>query len=145
MPGIGVRDVPADRFIAAYAAHLKANDKVSLLSSHSTRVKMPSAVSVAALQSAWNSLLLNRQPDSLCGRSPCFSQACSRSDHLTAASALFDILQASQLSESCVLLLQIQLPGWVDIVKTASFKELAPYDPDWYYIRAGDRPPFALS
>ncbi|KAK9795913.1 hypothetical protein WJX73_010849 [Symbiochloris irregularis] len=57
MPGFGVRDVPADRFISAYAAHLKANDK-------------------------------------------------------------------------------IQLPGWVDIVKTASFKELAPYDPDWYYIRA---------
>jgi ribosomal protein S19E (S16A) len=32
---------------------------------------------------------------------------------------------------------QIQLPNWVDIVKTATFKELAPYDPDWYYIRAG--------
>ncbi|XP_028122898.1 40S ribosomal protein S19-3-like [Camellia sinensis] len=26
---------------------------------------------------------------------------------------------------------------WVlDIVKTGRFKELAPYDPDWYYIRA---------
>lgn len=25
----------------------------------------------------------------------------------------------------------------MDIVKTGSFKELAPYDPDWYYIRAG--------
>jgi small subunit ribosomal protein S19e len=23
------------------------------------------------------------------------------------------------------------------IVKTGSFKELAPYDPDWYYVRAG--------
>ena len=33
---------------------------------------------------------------------------------------------------------QIQLPSWVDIVKTAPFKELAPYDPDWYYIRAGE-------
>jgi small subunit ribosomal protein S19e len=32
---------------------------------------------------------------------------------------------------------QIQLPSWVDIVKTAPFKELAPYDPDWYYVRAG--------
>lgn len=29
------------------------------------------------------------------------------------------------------------MPTWVDIVKTGSFKELAPYDPDWYYIRAG--------
>merc|ERR1712137_650319 len=31
---------------------------------------------------------------------------------------------------------KIQLPAWVDIVKTGAFKELAPYDPDWYYIRA---------
>jgi small subunit ribosomal protein S19e len=33
--------------------------------------------------------------------------------------------------------MQIQLPSWVDVVKTGSFKELAPYDSDWYYIRAG--------
>ena len=32
---------------------------------------------------------------------------------------------------------QIELPPWTDIVKTGKFKELAPYDPDWYYIRAG--------
>ncbi|KMZ70147.1 40S ribosomal protein S19-3 [Zostera marina] len=31
---------------------------------------------------------------------------------------------------------KIELPHWADIVKTAKFKELAPYDPDWYYIRA---------
>eukprot|EP01026_Neomeris_dumetosa_P036325 TRINITY_DN2930_c1_g1_i1.p3 TRINITY_DN2930_c1_g1~~TRINITY_DN2930_c1_g1_i1.p3 ORF type:complete len:148 (+),score=16.31 TRINITY_DN2930_c1_g1_i1:84-527(+) len=31
---------------------------------------------------------------------------------------------------------KLQLPDWVDIVKTAAHKELAPYDPDWYYIRA---------
>ena len=35
---------------------------------------------------------------------------------------------------------QIQLPSWVDIVKTGAFKELAPYDPDWYYVRAGVHP-----
>ena len=29
------------------------------------------------------------------------------------------------------------MPDWVDLVKTAKSKELAPYDPDWYYIRAG--------
>jgi hypothetical protein len=29
------------------------------------------------------------------------------------------------------------VPKWVDIVKTGVSKELAPYDPDWYYIRAG--------
>lgn len=33
--------------------------------------------------------------------------------------------------------LQIQMPSWVDLVKTATHKELAPYDPDWYYVRAG--------
>jgi len=53
----GVRDVAADKFIAAYAAHLKAGDK-------------------------------------------------------------------------------LELPAWVDLVKTAPRKELAPLDPDWYYIRA---------
>merc|ERR1711976_1059382 len=52
-----VRDVPADKFIKAYAAHLKANDK-------------------------------------------------------------------------------LQVPTWVDLVKTAPHKELPPYDPDWYYVRA---------
>jgi small subunit ribosomal protein S19e len=29
------------------------------------------------------------------------------------------------------------VPTWVDIVKTGAYKELAPYDPDWYYVRAG--------
>jgi small subunit ribosomal protein S19e len=29
-----------------------------------------------------------------------------------------------------------QLPKWTDLVKTGIHKELAPYDPDWYYIRA---------
>ncbi|KAF9046706.1 ribosomal protein S19e [Panaeolus papilionaceus] len=31
---------------------------------------------------------------------------------------------------------KLEVPVWVDLVKTGSFKELAPYDPDWYYIRA---------
>lgn len=30
------------------------------------------------------------------------------------------------------------MPTWVDLVKTGAFKELAPYDPDWYYVRAGN-------
>ena len=28
------------------------------------------------------------------------------------------------------------VPKWADLVKTGVNKELAPYDPDWYYIRA---------
>ena len=31
---------------------------------------------------------------------------------------------------------QMEVPQWVDTVKTATYKELAPYDPDWFYIRA---------
>ncbi|KAL7232259.1 hypothetical protein ACSBR2_010312 [Camellia fascicularis] len=32
---------------------------------------------------------------------------------------------------------KMELPHWTDIVKIGRFKELALYDPDWYYIRAG--------
>jgi small subunit ribosomal protein S19e len=28
------------------------------------------------------------------------------------------------------------VPKWADIVKTGVSRELTPYDPDWYYIRA---------
>ncbi|GBF98176.1 40S ribosomal protein S19 [Raphidocelis subcapitata] len=31
---------------------------------------------------------------------------------------------------------KLQIPDWVDVVKTACFKELPPLDRDWYYIRA---------
>ncbi|CAE7894586.1 RPS19B [Symbiodinium sp. KB8] len=32
---------------------------------------------------------------------------------------------------------KIKLPAWVDLVKTGTHKELAPYDADnWYYVRA---------
>lgn len=31
---------------------------------------------------------------------------------------------------------KMKIPDWVDLVKTSKAKELAPYDPDWYYIRA---------
>jgi len=36
---------------------------------------------------------------------------------------------------------KIEVPKWADLVKTGSYKELAPYDPDWYYIRAGMHSP----
>mmetsp|Transcript_13918 Transcript_13918/g.17785 ORF Transcript_13918/g.17785 Transcript_13918/m.17785 type:complete len:160 (+) Transcript_13918:109-588(+) len=31
---------------------------------------------------------------------------------------------------------QIELPRWVDYVKTGTNRELSPYDDDWFYIRA---------
>ena len=32
---------------------------------------------------------------------------------------------------------KLEVPNWVDLVKTGTFKEQAPYDPDWFYVRAG--------
>jgi hypothetical protein len=45
----------------------------------------------------------------------------------------------------CLAVVQIEVPAWSDLVKTATFKELAPYDGDWYYIRAGMLQEIALS
>lgn len=30
---------------------------------------------------------------------------------------------------------KLRVPEQMDIIKTAKYKELAPYDPDWFYIR----------
>eukprot|EP00824_Muranothrix_gubernata_P018693 TRINITY_DN37889_c0_g1_i1.p2 TRINITY_DN37889_c0_g1~~TRINITY_DN37889_c0_g1_i1.p2 ORF type:complete len:162 (+),score=26.42 TRINITY_DN37889_c0_g1_i1:49-486(+) len=30
---------------------------------------------------------------------------------------------------------KVELPKWADIVKTAPYKELAPYEPDWFFLR----------
>ena len=31
---------------------------------------------------------------------------------------------------------KVELPKWVDLAKTATYKELSPYNPDWYFVRA---------
>jgi small subunit ribosomal protein S19e len=31
----------------------------------------------------------------------------------------------------------MKIPEWSSIVKLAKYNELAPYDDDWYYTRAG--------
>lgn len=51
---------------------------------------------------------------------------------ITSADAFIDAY-ASHLKRSG----KIEVPTWVDLVKTGHFKEQAPYDPDWYYVRAG--------
>lgn len=33
---------------------------------------------------------------------------------------------------------KLEVPNWVDIVKTGHGREQGPLDPDWYYIRAGE-------
>lgn len=35
---------------------------------------------------------------------------------------------------------KLEVPAWVDLVKTAPHKELSPYNPDWFYVRAGTGP-----
>lgn len=40
---------------------------------------------------------------------------------------------AAQLKQSG----KVELPKWVDLVKTACFKELPPIDADWFYTRTG--------
>ena len=50
MPGKGVRDVPAEAFIKAYAAHLKSNDNVCLKPEVVHRKVVP-AIVPAALES----------------------------------------------------------------------------------------------
>ena len=42
---------------------------------------------------------------------------------------------AAELSCLCT---QIHLPTWVDVVKTGVYKQLAPYDEDWYFVRSGE-------
>eukprot|EP01147_Barroeca_monosierra_P008997 gene8997-1328_t len=34
---------------------------------------------------------------------------------------------------------KLKPPAWVDYAKTGTFKELGPYNPDWFYIRCGPR------
>ncbi|KAG5460665.1 MAG: 40S ribosomal protein S19-A, partial [Olpidium bornovanus] len=31
---------------------------------------------------------------------------------------------------------KLEVPKWVDLVKTGTYKELPPNDPDWFYVRA---------
>lgn len=54
-------------------------------------------------------------------------------DILTFSAEAFIEAYASHLKRSG----KLEVPNWVDLVKTGTFKEQAPYDPDWYYVRAG--------
>ena len=52
---------------------------------------------------------------------------------LTNSAESFITAYASHLKRSG----KLEIPTWVDTVKTGTHKELAPYDPDWFYVRAG--------
>lgn len=48
------------------------------------------------------------------------------------AAAKFVAAYAAHLKKSG----KVELPKWVDLVKTGTFQELAPYDQDWFFVRA---------
>jgi small subunit ribosomal protein S19e len=35
---------------------------------------------------------------------------------------------------------KLEVPKWVDLVKTGADKEMAPLDNDWFYVRVGTHP-----
>ena len=77
--------------------------------------------------------------DIRCARSS-FTFASNPQPLLIDSAEAFITAYASHLKRSG----KIDVPIWVDIVKTGSYKELGPYDPDWFYVRAGsylDQPP----
>lgn len=50
-------------------------------------------------------------------------------------------VQADKFIKSYAALLKrsgrLNVPKWVDLVKTGIHKELAPYNADWFYVRCG--------
>ncbi|TVU11011.1 hypothetical protein EJB05_44571, partial [Eragrostis curvula] len=132
-----VKDVNPHDFVKAYSAHLKRSGKVatgfylppSLTPAAFRQISMVTRPRCVLLRSgmAASHRFLPQSSIVLCyGSYICLDDALGKKSFV-----LFDIY----LKEIHPLL-QMELPEWVDIVKTARFKELPPYDPDWYYIRA---------
>lgn len=48
----------------------------------------------------------------------------------------FYVFFGTPLLLPAVLRLQMEVPWYVDIIKTGTFKEQAPYDSEWYFTRA---------
>lgn len=136
-----VKDVPADKFITAFAAYLKQTNKVRAPRGQG---RLPAT--------AWQHDGACRR----CGRAAGPPRAAAdegrrpgagRGDGADLgrpwrAAAAPPSCRPPPLKRAAPLLslpsvLQVQLPQYVDYVKTGAFKELAPLDPDWYYVRAG--------
>ncbi len=58
--------------------------------------------------------------------------------HQGSTQFVFGVAACTASPVLCPLAAQLHLPTWVDIVKTGKHKELAPYDEDWYFVRAGE-------
>ena len=58
---------------------------------------------------------------------------------INAASVLCSII-GSRVDCVCLFVIRsgkMKVPDWTDLVKLGQHKEMAPYDDDWYYTRAG--------
>ncbi|KAG4303344.1 hypothetical protein PCK1_000308 [Pneumocystis canis] len=58
---------------------------------------------------------------------------------MTGGVTVRDVDAATFINQYALFLKQsgkLEVPSWVDLVKTGHFKELAPYNPDWFYTRA---------
>merc|ERR1711988_1174022 len=69
-----------------------------------------------------------------------FSPRCPRLSGMTSRGVTVKDVAAQEFVVQYAMHLKrsgkMELPKWADLVKTGTTKELAPYDPDWYYIRA---------
>ncbi|RVX02595.1 40S ribosomal protein S19-1 [Vitis vinifera] len=107
-----VKDVSPHEFVKAYSSHLKRSGKVPFIASLLGRSTLCPAGANPPLKFGKKSML---RPSRISSE---------------------NTLDSLKFTSRSVLSPQIELPHWTDIVKTATFKELAPYDPDWYYVRA---------
>lgn len=148
-PG-GVRDVPHGEFIAAYAKHLKGNDRVRFpFFSRSPPPARdawwgerggggrpgparPSACRVATRSTPWAGVDARSAAAVEGGEGAPERGKAIAPHHPPGPAAHAPSLPSFPLP----LTTQIQLPSWVDLVKTGPLRELAPYDADWYYVRA---------
>ena len=167
----GVKDVPAEAFIKAFAAHLKKNDKVCRLGG-AAEGGAPAAASTQCGQPV-AAYAKGCSPDLASRRAPQLPAEGAREERRPAERLSWEQRRACawlargggrealqhamppppgsrRVRGPCHLpglslggdrpRAQVALPDWVDFAKTGAFKELAPLDPDWYYIRAGEAP-----
>ena len=136
-----VKDVDAHEFVRQYAKHLKG--KVSDRTIHDegsgtgrgcterARAVLPLAVAGASIGAFRSPCALALAPSPLASARPCRDRRPrERKERLS------DKKINSFLSLSLSLSLQLTPCENVDLIKTGCYKELSPYDPDWYYVRA---------
>lgn len=139
-----VKDIPPHHFIKAYAAHLKATDKVR--PGPCGQDGPPASMRRARARGGRTAACCS----AICCVWWCMSRSeargCTEGLLCTAPGPAAPRMQWGR-SRPCTHPVcvgaappccpQLQIPDWVDVVKTAPHKELPPLDKDWYYIRAG--------